>query len=149
MRLMGQARALPARLAARHRDGGTPAPERLPADRAGEAFLPLDEQPGVEFVVGMIGKFMSATQLEFRRFEPAEFAGFTEPGFGKVAVGFLVLPYGASWSLLCTETRTATTDPVSARRFRTYWAVIGPFAGYIMRRWLMLAKQHAGQQSQP
>src|SRR5262249_6014398 len=37
--------------------------------------------------------------------------------------------YGATRSLLCTETRTATTDPVSARRFRRYWAVIRPFAG--------------------
>ena len=91
----------------------------------------------------MIGKFMSPTQLEFRRFQAAEFTGLTEPGYGKVAVDFLVLPYGATRSPLCTETRTATTDPVSARRFRRYWAVIGPFAGYIMRQWLTLAKQHA------
>jgi hypothetical protein len=115
----------------------------MPADQAGEAFLPLAEEPGVEFVVGMIGKFMAASQLEFRHFQPAEFSGFTEPGYGKVAVSFLVVPYGASRSLLCTETRTVTTDPESARRFRRYWAVIGPFAGYIMRHWLTLAKQHA------
>jgi hypothetical protein len=149
MRLMGQARALPARVAARHRDGGRPAPQTLAADQAGQAFLPLDEEPGAEFVVGMIGKFMSATQLEFREFQPAEFAGFTEPGYGKVAVGFLVLPYGETRSLLCTETRTVTTDPASARRFRRYWSVIGPFAGYIMRHWLMLAKQHAEQHGEP
>ena len=30
---------------------------------------------------------------------------------------------------LGTETRTATTDPASARQFRRYWTVIGPFAG--------------------
>ena len=147
MRLMGQARALPARFASRHRDDGPPAEDTLSAEQAGQAFLPLDEQPGVEFVVGMIGKFMSPTQLEFRRFQADEFAGFTEPGYGKVAVGFLVLAYGATRSLLCTETRTATTDPVSARRFRRYWAVIGPFAGYIMRHWLTLAKQHAEHRS--
>jgi hypothetical protein len=143
MRLMNQARAVPARIAARRRGSGPPAPQAMPADQAGEAFLPLAEEPGVEFVVGMIGKFMAASQLEFRRFQPAEFPGFIEPGYGKVAVGFLVLPYGPGRSLLCTETRTATTDPESARRFRRYWAVIGPFAGYIMRHWLMLAKQHA------
>ena len=147
MRLMGQARALPARLAARHRDDGPPAEDTLSAEEAGQAFLPLDEEPGVEFIVGMIGKFMSPTQLEFRRFQAAEFAGFSEPGYGKVAVSFLVLPYGATRSLLCTETRTATTDPVSARRFRKYWAVIGPFAGYIVRHWLTLAKQHAEHRS--
>jgi hypothetical protein len=146
MRLMGRARALPARIAARRRNDLTAATVEIPAQQAAQAFLVLDEQPGVEFVVGMIGKFMSASQLEFRRFEPAEFAGFGEPGYGKVAVNFRVVPYGATRSLLCTETRTATTDPESARRFRRYWAVIGPFAGYIMRHWLTLAKHHAERQ---
>jgi hypothetical protein len=65
-----------------------------------------------------------------------------------VATSFLVLPYGTGRSLLCTETRTATTDPDSARQFRRYWKIIGPFAGYIMRHWLTLAKQHA-EQDQP
>jgi hypothetical protein len=35
-----------------------------------------------------------------------------------VATSFLVLPYGTRRSLLCTETRTVTTDPASARQFR-------------------------------
>jgi hypothetical protein len=147
MRLMAQARALPARFAERRRKGGVTAAEAIPAQEAAQAFLVLDERPGVEFVVGMVGKFASASELEFRRFEPAEFAGFDEPGYGKVAVNFLVLPYGVTRSLLCTETRTATTDPDSARRFRRYWAIIGPFAGYIMRHWLALAKQHAERQA--
>ena len=60
-----------------------------------------------------------------------------------MAVNFLVLPYGTSRALLCTETRTATTDPQTARRFQRYWQLIRPFADYIMRRWLALAKQHA------
>jgi hypothetical protein len=93
----------------------------------------------------MIGKFMTPTQIEFRRFDPRQFAGFREPGYGKVATAFLVLPYGTRRFLLCTETRTATTDPASARQVRRFWTVIGPFAGYIMRPWLTLAKQHAEQ----
>jgi hypothetical protein len=40
---------------------------------------------------------------------------FGEPDYGKVATSFLVLPYGTQRCLLCTETRTATTDPASAR----------------------------------
>lgn len=145
MRLMGWVRALPARISARHRPDGAPAPQTLSADQAEEAFVPVAEQPGREFVVAMIGKFSSPRELEFRRFEPAEFAGFAEAGFGKVAVSFLVLPYGASRALLCTETRTATTDPGTARRFQRYWTVIRPFADYIMRHRLALAKQHAEQ----
>ena len=143
MQLMGWVRALPARISARHRQDS--APETLPADQAEQAFVPVADTPGTEFVVAMIGKFSSPTELEFRRFDPGEFAGFTEPGYGKVAVSFLVVPYGNSRALLCTETRTATTDPHTARRFQRYWQIIHPFAGYIMRRWLALAKQHAEQ----
>ena len=43
-----------------------------------------------------------------------------EPGEGKMATIFLVLPYRPGRFLLCTETRAATTDPVSARQFRRY-----------------------------
>ena len=145
MQLMVRLRDLPARLGRRAR-GAVPAdPEGLASEQYRQAFLLIDEEPGTEFVIGMIGKFMSPTQMEFRRFDPPQFAGFGEPGYGKVATSFLVLPYGTGRSLLCTETRTATTDPDSARQFRRYWKVIGPFAGYIMRRWLTLAKQHAEQ----
>jgi hypothetical protein len=145
MRLMVQLRDLPARVGAMPRKATLPAPEALTSEQYRQAFLLIGEEPGVEFVLGMIGKFMSPTQMEFRRFDPPEFATFAEPGYGKVATSFLVLPYGTGRSLLCTETRTATTDPVSATRFRRYWKVIGPFAGYIMRHWLALAKQHAEQ----
>jgi hypothetical protein len=147
MRLMAGARELPARL--RSRKVPSPAPGALSAEQYRQAFLPVAEEPGVELVLAMIGKFMSARQLEFRRFDPPEFAGFSEPGYGKVAVNFLVLPYGTSRSLLCTETRTATTDPLSARRFRCYWAVIGPFASYVMRHWLTLAKRNAEGAAEP
>jgi hypothetical protein len=145
MRLMGAVRGLPAGIAARVRRETRSAPETLSADEYREAFVLLDEKPGVEFVVGMIGKFMTATQLEFRRFAPHEFASFDAPGFGKVALNFLVQPYGTDRSLLTTETRTATTDPVSRARFQRYWRVIGPFAGMIMRRWVTLAKLNAEQ----
>jgi hypothetical protein len=72
-------------------------------------------------------------------------AGISEPGYGKMPTSFLVLPYETRRSLLCTETRTVTTDPASARQFGRYRAVIGPFVGYIMRHWLTLAKQDAEQ----
>lgn len=145
MQLMVRLRDLPARLGRAPRRAIQPVSEALTSEQYRQAFLLIDEEPGTEFVIGMIGKFMSPTQMEFHRFDPPQFAGFGEPGYGKVATSFLVLPYGSGRSVLCTETRTATTDPASARRFRRYWAVIGPFAGYIMRHWLTLAKQHAEQ----
>lgn len=136
--MLGQLRALPARL--RRSPVG---PGALSVDEAARAFVVLDEDPGREFVVGMVSKFMTPTQLEFRRTEPADFAGFAELGYGKCALNFRVVPYGDNASLLSTETRTATTDPESAARFRRYWRVVGPFAGLIMRRWLQLARQDA------
>lgn len=145
MQLMVRLRDLPARLGRAPRRAIEPVSGELTSEQYRQAFLLIDEEPGTEFVIGMIGKFMSPTQMEFHRFDPPQFAGFGEPGYGKVATSFLVLPYGSGRSLLCTETRTATTDPASARQFRRYWAVIGPFAGYIMRHWLTLAKQHAEQ----
>jgi hypothetical protein len=145
MQVMVRLRDLPAQLGRRPRRAIAAAPGPLTSEQYRQAFLLIDEEPGAEFVIGMIGKFMTPTQMEFRRFDPPQFAGFGEPGYGKVAISFLVLPYGTRRSLLCTETRTATTDPASARQFRRYWTVIGPFAGYIMRHWLTLAKQHAEQ----
>jgi hypothetical protein len=144
VRLMGWLRGLPARMPSfsRH-EKGQPDPQALPADEYREAFVVIDEEPGMEFVVGMIGKFMTSTQLEFRHFASEEFSSFVTPGFGKVALNFLVQPYGATRSLLLTETRTTTTDPVSKEHVRRYWKLIGPFAGLIMRRWLALAKHRA------
>lgn len=145
MQLMTRLRELPARLGQRSGRTAPPAPGTVTSEQYRQAFLLIGEEPGVEFVIGMIGKFMRPTQMEFRSFEPQQFAAFDEPGYGKVATSFLVIPYGTARSLLCTETRTATTDPASARQFRRYWKVIAPFAGYIMRHWLTLAKQVAEQ----
>ena len=140
MRVLGRLRALPARLSS-----GDPGPDTMSADEASDAFVVLDEAPGTEFVVGMVGKFATARQLEFRRIEPAEFAGFAEPGYGKAAVNFRVEPYGEGRSVLTTETRTRMTDPASATQFRRYWRVVGPFAGVIMRRWIRLAAADAAR----
>jgi hypothetical protein len=118
MQLTVRLRDLPARLGRRPRRAVRPAPEPLTSEQYRDAFLLIGEEPGAEFVIGMIGKFMNPTQLEFRRFDPSQFAAFAEPGYGKVATSFLVFPYGTRRSLLCTETRTVTTDPASARQFR-------------------------------
>jgi hypothetical protein len=143
MRALGWLRALPAHLAAvlgrdTPRESGT-----LSAGEANDAFVVLADDGNAEFVVGMVGKFMTPTQLEFRRIEPGDFATFCEPGYGKVALNFRVCPYGARWSLVTTETRTVTTDPESRERFRRYWRLVGPFAGLIMRQWLRVAKRNA------
>ena len=62
-----------------------------------------------------------------------DFGGFDEPGWGKIAANFSVLPYGASATLLTYECRTVTTDPDSRRRFLRYWRLIRPVVGHILR----------------
>ncbi len=64
---------------------------------------------------------------------PADFARFAERGWGKIAANFSVAPYGDSHTLLSYECRTATTDPVSHRRFVRYWWLVRPFVAHIMR----------------
>jgi hypothetical protein len=87
MQLMVRLRDLPARLGRRPRRAVRPAPEALTSQQYRDAFLLIGEEPGAEFVIGMIGKFMNPTQLEFRRFDPSQFAepdpyGHHRPGLG-------------------------------------------------------------------
>jgi hypothetical protein len=55
MRLMGQLRELPVRIAAIPRKAAPPAPGALTGEQYRDAFLAIGEEPGLEFVIGMIG----------------------------------------------------------------------------------------------
>ena len=58
----------------------------------------------------------------------ADFIGFTEPGYAKMAVDLRALPDGDG-ARLETETRVFLTDASSRRRFAVYWLAIRPFSG--------------------
>jgi hypothetical protein len=97
----------------------------------------LGEEPGVEMVLGQIGRPWQPTEMgSGPEVAPTEFAAFDKPGFAKIALSLRVQPYGAEASILTLETRVAVTDPVSLRRFQRYWAVIGPFSQLV--RWIAL-----------
>ncbi len=124
-------RGLPARLS------GTAPPAPLPRLVIGEGVgLPgwtlLGERRDHEIAFGAVGTFWQPT-IEWRDVAAADFRGFDDPGWGKIAANFSVLPYGASASLLSYECRTETTDLESRRRFLRYWWLIRPFVGHIMR----------------
>ena len=61
------------------------------------------------------------------------FAAFSTPGYAKVAFSIRAHPAGPHRTLVTTETRVATTDPRSRRRFATYWVVVGPVSALIRR----------------
>lgn len=52
MRLMGQLRELPARIAAIPRKSAPPAPEALTSEQYRDAFLLIGEEPGAESFAG-------------------------------------------------------------------------------------------------
>jgi hypothetical protein len=115
--------------------------------RAG--FLLLAEKPGAEIVFGQISRpwKVSASTGGTPAHRPEEFAEFDAPGYAKIAFNIRVEPYGCDRTLVTTETRTATTDPASRRRFGMYWRLIGPFSGLIRRLTLRLVKSDAEKQS--
>ena len=76
----------------------------------------VHRRPNREIAFGAVGKFWQPV-IEWRDVPRAEFNGFAEPGWGKIAANFCVLPYGERSTLLSYECRTVTTDPESRRRF--------------------------------
>ena len=123
-------RGLPARLS------GTPAP-RIPNLVIGEdmglpGWMFLGQRLNREIAFGAVGRFWQPT-IEWRDVAAADFRGFDEPGWGKIAANFSVLRYSASATLLTYECRTVTTDPDSRRQFLRYWWLIRPVVGHIMR----------------
>ena len=102
-------------------------------------WLVLADVPGVVVVLGLLWKPPAGGA----RCVPGSFATFAEPGFAKVVWSLSVEPFGASHSLLVTETSTTTTDDTAARRFRLIWPVISPFAALLRMQVLRAIKAEA------
>lgn len=132
-------RLLPERIRQRRR----PVAAAEDYDRFAAMWTTLGEQPGTQKVLGLVGAFWNqdAGLIEVAA---KDFAAFDRPGYGKVALGYLVTPYG-SGSILTAETRVALTDDEARRRFRRYWTVVGPGAWFTMARALRLIKADAEQ----
>ena len=115
-----------------------PAPERR---LMGSRFTLLSEVPGSEFLLGLRGRFWSPTG-GLTAFDPRTFAAGPPPGLAQAAWLFRVEAEGSGTRLL-TETRVCTGDARSARLFRRYWMLVGPFSGWLRRRMLAHVKRAA------
>jgi hypothetical protein len=109
---------------------------------SGPGWSLLAEKPGVEFVVGSVGKFWRK-DYGGRPVKADEFMHFHEPGFAKLAVGFAVRPAPGGGAILRYEARTSTTDSTAERTFRRYWRFIHPGVALIMARALRRIKAQA------
>lgn len=133
-------RGLPARLLGKT---APPPPRLVVADNLGlPGWVGLGERPHREIAFGAVGKFWRPV-IEWRDVARADFAGFSEPGWGKIAANFSVLPYGQGNTLLSYQCRTVTTDPESRRRFLRYWWLMRPFIAHIMRATVRAIKSDA------
>ena len=137
VRVLFALRTMPA-LLLRHPRAG----ERTFDDLLRSGFSLLQEDPPVEIVLGVVGTFWRPTG-GIRRFDREEFVGFAEAGYAKAAWNFRVAPGTGGRCMVSTETRVRCTDDASRRRFLLYWAVVGPFSGFIRKQTLKLIKGDA------
>lgn len=102
----------------------------------------LADEPGRELVLGAVTQPWEA-DVEFRGLAPEEFAAFNDPGYAKIVWTLAVEPTGNNSSIFRTETRVATTDPESRRRFRRYWSLVSPGILLIREETLRLVRREA------
>jgi len=109
--------------------GGQPDPRRHPAALVPQmqsiGWVILAERAGREIVLGAVTQPWAAAPV-FRSIRPGEFAAFREPGYVKIAWTLRAEPLDRHHSMFHTETRVATTDPETHKRFRTYWSYVAP-----------------------
>lgn len=118
--------------------------EQVPAS----GFILLAEVPDRELVLGLAGQFWTATGNLVTLADPNDFLAFSEKGFAKAVLNFYLEPTGTG-TLLTTETRIHTPDPVSRRRFARYWRLIRPGSGLIRVVWLRTVKHMAERAATP
>lgn len=104
-------------------------------------FKKLDEEPGSELVLGLIGRFWTTFgDLQTIR-SGADFCEFEKPGYAKAVWNFSVAEEGGNRSRITTETRIKCLDDASRRRFGRYWTLIRPFSGLIRLEMLRVIKR--------
>ena len=126
-------RALPGRLRARLGGRATPVPPPFTlADMPRAGWTPLADSPE-EVAFGTLTRPWRIGDEAPLVVDRKSFAGFSAPGYAKVAFSIRADPDGPHRTRVTTETRVATTDPRSRRRFAVYWVVVGPVSALIRR----------------
>ena len=80
---------------------------------------------GRHLVMGAVTQPWKA-EVVFHSVAPEEFSEFDQPGFARIGWAIRVTEDGPAACRLSMETRVATTDPESRRKFRRYWALLSP-----------------------
>lgn len=107
-------------------------------------WVVLGTDPPSEIAFGTIGRFWSG-ETTWEVIDARDFASFDRPGFGRIACGFSVRPYGERRSLVSYECRTTTTDAASRTAFLRYWRPLAPFIGVVLRAQLRVVARDAAR----
>jgi hypothetical protein len=110
-------------------------------------FVVLADVPPQELVLGVVGRFWRPAS-GIVPIDAADFGKFVEPGCARAAWNFRI-DRARGGARLRTETRIECVDAPALRRFRLYWAVIGPFSGLISREMLSMIRRDAERPSTP
>jgi hypothetical protein len=103
---------------------------------------------GHELTYGGVGRFWQPSG-GIRRVRAAEFGPFAEPGYAKAGFNFVAEPVPDGGCVLSTETRVLGTNAAARRRFRLYWAMVGPGSALIRRDWLRAIRRRAERSPAP
>jgi hypothetical protein len=123
-----------------------PAESPVYAVLAAHPFLLLAED-GMVSVSGLAGRLWSLGDTFVRFDGAAEYRGWAEPGYCKVAVRHAVVARDGGGSEIRSEVRIWCTDRRAQLRFRPYWAFIGPFSRFIGSELLSAAVRRAERTS--
>ena len=93
-------------------------------------FVLLEEKPGEELLLGLVGKFWTATGC-IQNIAANEFRDFAAAGFAKAAWNFSLHAQAHGATRLATETRVFCTDEMSRKHFLRYWRLVQPFSGLV------------------
>jgi hypothetical protein len=126
---------------------------RVPSDLRrrlqGTGFVMLAEAPGDELVIGVAGQFWRPDGGRCLDLTADEFAGFSRPGYAKVAWNFKLLAESPESTLLSTETRIKCFGQAALWKFRIYWSLVGPFSGLMRKAILKQIKTEAESKANP
>jgi hypothetical protein len=105
-------------------------------------WVVLAERAGREIALGAVTQPWDAAPV-FRSIPAGEFTAFREPGYVKIAWTLRAEPLDDHASVFHTETRVATTEPETRKRFRRYWSFVAPGVELIRLAMLRPLKQAA------
>lgn len=121
----------------------TRVPTALHQRLQGTGFVILAEVPDDEIVIGVAGRFWRPDGGRCLDLTADDFAGFSRPGYAKVAWNFKLGAESPKETVLSTETRIKCSGRAALWKFRLYWSLVRLFSGLIRKAILKQVKTEA------